>query len=214
MKCNVCNEDKELNQYQTYWHSTQQKMRTRKQCNQCYYNIRLRNKNPEKYYQNNPNYHKCNTCKDWKLIKEFYTTNDKIYSHRCRVCTKELEHNKRKEHLEQSCGSEKVKTKPNQYTDEYQKKCTFSIMEVMGYTFDEVTGIWIKPGWKEIKDGKAFFSKIGKSRVISQKVTMSMVDEMLRLRKLGWGYNRIGDKIGVSDTTVFKYLSRYEGKIN
>ena len=88
MKCNVCNEDKELNQYQTYWHSTQQKMRTRKQCNQCYYNIRLRNKNPEKYYQNNPDYHKCNTCKDWKLIKEFYTTNDKIYSHRCRVCTK------------------------------------------------------------------------------------------------------------------------------
>ena len=214
MKCNVCNEDKELNQFQTYWHSTQQTVRTRKQCTKCYYNIRLKRKNPDMYYKNNPDYHKCNTCKDWKLIKEFYTTNNEIYSNRCRVCTKELEHNKRREHLEQSCGSEKIKQKPNQYMDEYQKKCTFWMMELMGYTFDEVTGIWIKPNWKEVKDGKAFFPNIGKTRKIGIKVTQTMIEQMLELRKLGWGYNRIADKIGISDTTVFKYVSRYEGKIN
>jgi hypothetical protein len=214
MRCNVCNEDKEIKLFQTYWHSTQQKMRTRKQCTECLYQIRLKRKNPDKYYENNPNYHKCNTCHDWKQVKDFYTSNDEIYSNRCRTCTRELDHKKRQEHLEQSCGSEKVKTKPNQYTDEYQKKCTFNLMEQMGYTYDEATGIWIKPGWKEVKDGKAHFPNIGKSRRIGIRVTEPMVEEMLRLRKLGWGFKRIGDKIGISDTTVFKYVSRYEGKIN
>jgi len=165
MKCNVCSEDKELNQFQTYWHSTQQKVRTRKQCTKCLYHIKLKRKNPDMYYENNPNYHKCNTCKDWKLKDKFYiNTKDKIYSHRCRACTRELDHNKRREYLEQSCGSDLVKLKPNQYTDKYQKECTFNLMQQLGYTFDEPTGIWIKEGWKEIKDGKAFFPKINKPK--------------------------------------------------
>jgi predicted transcriptional regulator len=214
MKCNVCSEDKELNQFQTYWHSTQQKMRTRKQCTKCLYQIRLKRKNPDKYYENNPNYHKCNTCHDWKQVKDFYTSKDEIYSNRCRSCTRELDQRKRKEHLEQSCGSEKVKTKPNEYMDEYQKNCTFWMMKTMGYTFDDATGIWIKPGWKEVKDGKPYFPNIGKTKKIGVKVTQTMIEQMLELRKLGWGYNRIADKIGISDTTVFKYVSRYEAKIN
>lgn len=220
MKCNVCTQDKELNQFQTYWHSTQQKMRTRKQCKECYYNLRLKRKDPEKYYQNNPDYHKCNTCNDWKLVKEFYTGgNDKIYSNRCRVCTKEYEHNKRRQELEQSCGSEKIKTTPNQYMDEYQKKCTFNIMELFGYTFDEATGIWTKEGWKEIKDGKPYFpnidkTKVYKSKQIGVKITQEMIEEILTLRRLGYGYNKIAARLGISDTSVFKYVKRYEGKIN
>ena len=214
MRCNVCNEDKEIKLFQTYWHSTQQKMRTRKQCTECLYQIRLKRKNPDKYYENNPNYHKCNTCNDWKEIKDFYTTNGEIYSNRCRVCTRDLDQRKRREHLEQSCGSDKVKQKPNQYVDEYQKNCTFNLMQQLGYTYDEPTGIWIKPGWKEIKDGKPHFPDVYKTRRIGVKVTQTMVEQMLELRKLGWGYKRIADKIGISDTSVFKYVSRYEGKIN
>ena len=214
MKCNVCSQDKELNQFQTYWHSTQQKMRTRKQCNHCYYNLRLKRKNPEMYYKNNPNYHKCNTCNDWKQVKEFYTSKDEIYSNRCRSCTKELDQRKRREHLEQSCGSDKVYSKPNQYADEYQKECTFNLMTTLGYTYDEPTGIWIKPGWKEVKNGRVHFPTIVKPKQIGIKITQPMIEQMLELRKLGWGYNRIANKIGISDTSVFKYVSRYEGKIN
>jgi len=214
MRCNVCNEEKEIKQFQTYWHSTQQKMRTRKQCTECYYNNRLKRKNPDKYYENNPNYHKCNTCHDWKEKKQFYTTNDEIYSNRCRTCTKELDRRKRREHLEQSCGSDLVPMKPNKYTDEYQKECTFNLMTTLGYTFNEEFGIWTKEPYKTIKDGKAYFPEIYKTRRVGIKITQPMIEQMLELRKLGWGYKRIADKIGISDTSVFKYVSRYEGKIN
>ena len=71
MTCNVCKQDKELNQFQTYWHSTQQKMRTRKQCTECLYQLKLKRKDPNKFYQNNPNYKKCNTCSECKPYSEF-----------------------------------------------------------------------------------------------------------------------------------------------
>ena len=208
MKCNVCNKDKELNQFQTYWHSTQQKMRTRKQCTECYYNNRLIRKDPEKYYSNNPKYHKCNTCKDWKEKKCFYSTNGEIYNNRCKICTRELEQRKRQEYLEQSCGSDKILTKPNKYSDEYQKACTHQLMKALGYTFDEPTGIWVKHGVKEIVNGKPFFPNVGKSRKIGSKITTKMVEQMLELYKSGWGYQRISQKLGCSDTSVFKYIKK------
>jgi hypothetical protein len=216
MKCNVCNEDKELKQFHTYWHSTQQKMRTRKQCIECFYNKRMKNKNPDKYYENNPNYHKCNTCMDWKEKKLFYTSKDKIYSNRCRFCTKEFDYKKRIEHLEQSCGGDKVPPKPNKYSDEYQKACTHQLMQLMGYTFDEPTGIWIKPGVKELVNGKPFFPKVIKSKKVGTKITSSMLKTMIELYKSGWGYQRISKKLGCSDTTVFKYIKKHydNGKIN
>jgi hypothetical protein len=104
--------------------------------------------------------------------------------------------------------------KPNKYTDEYQKACTHELMIVLGYTFDEPTGIWIKPGVKELVNGKLFFPNVCKSKMVGKKITLSMINEMLRLRKLGYSYNSIADEIGISDTSVFKYVSRYEGKIN
>jgi hypothetical protein len=214
MRCTVCEQDKEIKQFQTYWHSTQNKMRTRKQCTECLYKIRLKRKNPDKYYQDNPNYHKCNTCRDWKLIKEFYTSNDEIYSNRCRVCTKELDRTKRREYLEQSCGSEKVLMRPNKYMDEYQKNCTFNLMETLGYTFDEPTGIWTKPGVKEIVDGKPYFPNMKTGyRTPGTHITTEMVHKMVELRKLNWGFNKIADKLGISDTTVFNHLKKY-GEIN
>ena len=208
MRCNVCNEDKEIKLFQTYWHSTQQKMRTRKQCTECLYQIRLKRKNPDMYYKNNPNYHKCNTCSDWKEVKEFYCSKGEIYSNRCRLCTRQLEQKKRREHLEQSCGGDKIPPKPNTYTDEYQKACTYEFMQTLGYTFDEPTGIWIKPGVKELVNGKPFFPKVGKSKIIGTKITTKMVEEMLELYKSGWGYQRISKKLGCSDTSVFKYIKK------
>lgn len=40
IKCNKCYIEKEDNQFQTYWHSTQNKHRMRKTCTVCYYNQR------------------------------------------------------------------------------------------------------------------------------------------------------------------------------
>jgi len=208
MRCTVCDKIKEINQFQTYWHSTQQKMRTRKQCTECYYNKRLLGKDPEKYYQNNPNYKKCSTCSEWKLLSAFYQKHGKPYLNRCKECEKNLERKKRKEHIMNNCGGDLVLMRPNKYTDKYQMACTFELMEALGYTFDEPTGIWIKPGVKELVDGKPVFLNVGKSRKIGNKITTKMVDEMLELYKSGWGYKRISNKLGCSDTSVFKYIKK------
>jgi hypothetical protein len=209
MRCNVCDKDKEENQFQTYWHSSQQKMRTRKQCTECLYQNRLKNRNPEKYYQNNPNYHKCNTCAKWKLIDEFYTSKDKIYNNRCKLCSKELDKSKRLEELQESCGSDRISPIPNNYTDEFQKNCTFNLMEQLGYIYDEPTGIWTKPGWKEIVDGKPYFPHVYKIKKVGIKITETLIERMVQYNKLGWTRNRIAEELGISDITVYKYLKIY-----
>jgi hypothetical protein len=210
MRCTVCEKDKEINQFQTYWHSTQNKMRQRKQCTECYYNHRLKRKDPEKYYQNSPDYHKCNTCNDWKLIKEFYTSNGEIYSNRCRVCTKKIDTEKRVAKLIENCGSEKVKQKPNTYSDKYQKECTFQMMELLGYTFDVPTGIWVKPGYKEIKDGKPYFPTIVGTGRIARKMTTTILDRIIEYKSKGWNYEQIALELGMSDTTVYKHYKRWK----
>lgn len=216
MNCNVCNQDKELNQFQTYWHSTQQKMRTRKQCTACLYEIKLKRKDPEKYYSNNPNYRKCVDCKEWKLLEtEFYPKDTGHAKHRCRMCTLVKDRTSRKtlreQELSDGCGSEKVISEPNQYRDIYQKECTFFILNTLGYTYDEPTGIWTKEPWKTIKDGKAFFPDVHKTRKLGVKVTKELYAKIFELREFGWGYKRIGRELNLSGTTVFKYLNGYYG---
>lgn len=212
MRCNVCEQDKELKQFQTYWHSTQNKMRTRKQCTECLYQLRLKKKNPDKFYQNNPNYHKCNTCAEWKTISNYYQTSEgKIYSNRCRPCTKKFDDEKRDRKLINNCGGEKVPPKPNVYTDKYQKQCTYEMMEILGYTFDEPTGIWVKAGYKEIRDGKPFFPTI-KSIRISRKMSPTKFDKILMLREQGYSYEKIAEELDMSDTTVYKYLKKWKNQ--
>lgn len=213
MRCTVCNKDKELNQFQTYWHSTQNKMRTRKQCTECYYQLRLKKKDPEKYYSNNPNYHKCNTCNEWKLIDDYYqTSGGKIYSNRCRPCTKKFDADKREEKLINNCGGEKVPPKPNVYTDKYQKQCTFEMLEILGYTFDEPTGIWVKAGYKEIKDGKIIFPTLNLKAITRRKISPTKLDKIIILREKGWSYENIAEELGISDTTVYKHLKKWKNQ--
>jgi len=216
MRCNVCNKDKELNQFQTYWHSTQNKMRTRKQCTECLYQIRLKRKNPDKFYENNPDYHKCNTCNNWKVKNEFYTNDDnEIYSNRCRQCEREKERTKRQEYLADNCGSDKVLMTPNCYADEYQKNCTFTVMERMGYQFDEQSGIWIKPGYKEVKDGKPHFLTIKHVRPYTKgsPVTTKLIQDIIYYKLKGYTNRDISKELRLSETTVWKYLKEWKSQL-
>lgn len=213
MRCNVCNEDKEENQFQTYWHSTQKTTRTRRQCNKCFYGNRMKNNNPEKYYQDKPEYKKCIGCNEYKLIKkDFYTTSEgKIYLIRCKSCEMAKVKQERIEYLKSNCGSDQIKLKPNTYTDEYQRECTFAIMERLGYVYDTITGIWTKDGWKEIKDGKPYFPLVKgrKLRTPGVRVTKELYDKMVELRELGYSYQMIANELGVSNTNAFKYINNY-----
>jgi len=213
MRCNVCEQDKELNQFQSYWHSTQQKMRIRKQCTECLYQIRMKKKNPDKFYQDKPEYKKCITCNEWKLgATEYYQKNGKPYLNRCRQCELSIERNKRKEYLMENCGSEKIPPQPNRYADEYQKACTFHFMEMMGYIYDEPTGIWTKPGYKEIKDGKPIFPTLNLKSIIYKrnKISPTKLDRILILREQGFSYEKIAAELGISDTAVYKHIKKWK----
>jgi hypothetical protein len=210
--CTKCEKEKELDQYQKYFHSSQQKWRVRGECTDCYYKTRLKRKNPNLYYENHPDYKKCKTCSTWKLVDEFHF-HSRVTGLRfteCKLCQNEKDKIKYQQELEENGGSNKVFAKPNKYKDKWQKEQTFMVMEALGYIYDEGTGIWTKPGVKELINGKIVFSKINKNRTLGKynsKVATNKVLLMKELRDKGLSYNKIADMLDVSDTTVFKYLN-------
>jgi hypothetical protein len=222
IKCNVCQIEKEDSDFQTYWHSTQQKTRVRKQCTECFYQIRLKRKNPDKLYKDNPDYKKCTKCEEWKPLDEYYRKNgDKIFS-RCKECERVKERSDRQKYrqieLEENCGSDKVNMKPNNYADKYQRNCTFTLLDRLGYIYNKEFGVWEKPGWKEVIEGKIVFPQIilkkkQQSAFYKQNVkkpdnmvTAEMYDKIFELRAKGYTYQKIGLELDISVTTVFKYV--------
>jgi hypothetical protein len=210
--CTKCKIEKELDQYYKYYHSTQQKWRVRGECADCFYKTRLKRKNPNLYYEKNPDYKKCKTCNEWKLLDDFYF-HSRVTGVRftiCKICQKISDKLKQDTELENRGGSIKIKNKPNNYYDKYQKEQTFLVLEVLGYIYYEDKGIWLKPGVKELVDGKIVFPKLIKENKVGiyrAKVTSSKLELMKEYRKQGHSYNKIADLLDMSDTTVFKYLN-------
>ena len=227
IKCSVCEIEKDESKFQTYWHSTQNAMRIRKQCTECFYKIRLKKKNPDKYYEQDPNYRKCRICAEWKTMDNYYIQDKKKNQryHKCKKCQnsqdREKNRSEREIYLAESCGSERIPIKPNTYADQYQKACAFNILEVLGYTFDEPSGIWIKPGFKEVVNGRAYFPMLIKKRAeygsISskrppKKMTRDIYDKIFILRDQGLSYREIGLELNISITTVSNYINGKEVK--
>jgi len=214
MRCSKCGVEKDETNYQKYFHSTQNKWRVRKECTECLYKGRLKRKNPDLFYSQDPNYKKCKSCSEWKTHEEYYF-HSKVTGVRfniCMVCQKEKDRRDREEELEMNGGSDKISPYPNNYKDKYQKEQTFFVMELLGYTYSEENGIWTKPGVKELVDGKIVFPKIKKRKRIGPyetKVNYQMIEQFVELKNRGWNSERIGDKFGVSDTTVFKYIKKW-----
>jgi hypothetical protein len=128
------------------------------------------------------------------------------------ICQREKDRLDREEELEMNGGSERVPRKPNEYVDKYQKEQTFMVMQVLGYTYNEETGIWTKPGVKEVIDGKIVFPNIKKENrlgIYRTKLSSSIVKEIIEYRNRGWNNQKIADKLGISDTTVFKYYKKW-----
>jgi len=215
MRCSKCGVEKDETNYQKYFHSTQNKWRVRKECTECLYNTRLKRKNPDLFYSKDPNYKKCSVCNEWKTQDQYYYHSKKtgIKFADCIVCHRQKDRDGRQEYLRNNGGADKILTTPNTYMDEYQKEQTFWVMELLGYTYNEESGIWTKPGVKELVDGDIIFPKVKKHKKIGRydvKITYQMVEEFVRLKEKGWNSERIGIKFGVSDTTVFKYLKKWK----
>ena len=227
--CKKCNIEKPLDEYETYFHRPQGKMRMRKYCKDCFREQKrlwresikenkitqpVSPEPPTIDFSTNPDYYKCKMCEEWKVMKkDFYLhKGGNPLNGRCKVCQKILDRKEADEHKKENGGNLKVKQKPNQYMDEYQKENTFLLMGIMGYLFDEGTGIWYKPGVKEIVNGKPVFLKV-KKRKKSYKprfMNQELLMKILELRKRKLTYAQIAIKFNLSDTTIRKYVTDYE----
>jgi hypothetical protein len=176
--CTICKIDKDENQYEKYWHSTQKKNRIRLQCTECFYkqkNERRRLKRKEvKLIQvsirpeiiqpvqpelqpdlsSDKNYKQCRTCQQFKFKTEYYSyskTGKKSFLD-CRICVNKKEVDRarkdRIEYLEENGGSLYRKENPGEWVDDYQKQATYNILKAIGWKLNEDNGIWWKDGIK------------------------------------------------------------------
>ncbi len=228
MICRKCNEDKPLDQYETYFHRPQGKMRMRKYCRTCFNEQKrlwresikqlkiTQPVSPEPVtidYSTNPDYYLCIDCKEYKLLMvDFYLHKGmKPITKRCKDCQRVLDQKEADEYKKENGGSLMVPQRPNVYFDKYQKENTFQLMNIMGYLFDEGTGIWYKPGVKEIVDGKPKFLKVKKhKRKRLRMINPDLWKQMIELRNKNMTYVQIADILNLSDTTIRKYIIEYE----
>ena len=228
MICRKCNEDKPLDQYQTYYHRPQGKIRMRKYCRTCFNEQKrlwresikqlkitqpVTPEPPTIDFSTNPDYYLCIDCKEYKLLMvDFYLHKGlKPITKRCKDCQRVLDQKEADEYKKENGGSLMVPQRPNVYFDKYQKENTFQLMDIMGYLFDEDTGIWYKPGVKEIVDGKPKFLKIKKhKRKRLRRINPDLWKQMIELRNKNMTYVQIADILNLSDTTIRKYIIEYE----
>ena len=240
--CYKCKIDKEDKEFQTYWHSTQQKFRIRKECTFCHntqHNERRRLKRLESkliqvsirpeivqpvVQESQPdlstdkNYQQCRTCQQFKLKTEYYCYNNtgkKSYLD-CRICINKKEvirsRKDREKELVENGGSLNHRQNPGEWVDDYQKEATYNILKAIGWKLNEDNGIWWKDG---IKTNDGVFINIKTKplsfenypSVISTPRKKKIFDKAVELRKQGKSYKYISNEVGLSDTTILKWLN-------
>ena len=238
MICTKCFIDKPVEEYETYFHSTQNKQRTRRYCKSCFKEQKRKYKETIKMKEiiqpvvleleievvnplsTNPDYRLCRTCQEYVHLDGFYKYKARGITFKeyldCRKCCNKKESDKRKEErqeeLESSGGSEKVHTQVGVWSDEYQKKQTYMVMKALGYTYSEECGHFLKPGVKEYVDGKLKFYKVNKQKFrVGQKIDYNTPEwtEIYNLYMLGnCSQKQLSKKYGVSTATINKYINR------
>ena len=237
--CSKCNIQKPLNEYYTYYHSTQKKLRTRNICNECIskqkkaYKDKLRQVNailiqepteqeiikPEEPRIVPAGFKECYECKEILSLDNFYKNSQKgTPFRRCKKCQYAINKSSLNNAFERrkiECGgSERVAIKPNTYQDEYQKAQTFWVMELMGWTYND-NGVWSKEGIKD-KDKNWAKIPISETKPKVQKVKrnkwINLGAEMNEYRKQGMIYVDIAKIFGCSKPTVIKAIKIYNGK--
>jgi len=237
MICTKCFIDKPVEEYETYFHSTQNKQRTRRYCKSCFKEQKRKYKETIKMkeiiqpvvleleievvnpFSTNPDYKQCRTCQEYKhKIDDYYYhgSSKKTTYLDCTKCLNLRELNRRRaerqEELESSGGSEKVHTQVGVWSDKYQKEQTYMVMKALGYTYSDECGHFLKPGVKEYVDGKLKFYKVNKQKFPNgQKIDYNTPEwkEMFDLYMLGnCSQKQLSMKYGVSTATINKYINR------
>jgi hypothetical protein len=216
--CSKCKIDKDDKDYYTYFHSTQNKFRTRNICQQCMNKQKKDYKLKRKQLNNledNPDYKKCRVCDQYKLIVTEYYKSATSYQATCKVCALERDRVARLTKYVENSLPGKFLSAPNEYVNDFQKEQVFILMKAFGWIFNEDTKIWSKPGVKD-KDGNwsnlKVYEKRGKykPRKKEYKLTKLTYEAIVEYRKDNLTYNQIGKLYGVSGPAVRIKLLKYE----
>lgn len=167
---------------------------------------------------NDKNYKQCRTCQQWKLKTDYHSYKDskKKSFLDCKICynKREVERAKvdREKELQETGGSDRHKQQPGEWIDEYQKEATYNILKAMGWKLNEDNGIWWKDGIKtsdgvfiNIKTKKSFQDYPFLMSITPQK--KEMFNRAVALRIKGKTYKYIANELGLSDTTIYKWLN-------
>jgi len=149
--CSKCKEERNDDEYYTYWHSTQQKYRTRNVCLVCtkeqVRNYKRKVKEKPIVVKEEPTQH-CPCCKKDIPLTGYYESGKGVKGRYCISCIRKNQNERNYNKVMSEGGTERVSLKPNTYFDEYQKAQTFMVLERLGWVFNEDTGIWSKEGVK------------------------------------------------------------------
>jgi hypothetical protein len=147
--CSKCKVERNEDEYYTYWHSTQQKYRTRHICLVCTKEQvkQYKRKVKEKKIEIPTQY--CPCCKKDIPLTGYYDSCKNVKGRYCSSCIRKNQNDKNYKKIMSNGGSERIPVKPNKYVDEFQKAQTFLVLERLGWVFNEDTGIWSKTNVKD-----------------------------------------------------------------
>jgi hypothetical protein len=169
-------------------------------------------------FSTNPDYKQCRTCQEYKhKIDDYYYhgSSKKTTYLDCTKCLNLRELNRRRaerqEELESSGGSEKVHSNVGVWEDKYQREQTYMVMKVLGYTYSEECGHFLKPGVKEYVDGELKFTKV-KTKITYTSAINWNPEHRKEIMELyasgGWTYKKLGKKYGVSTASICKLINK------
>ena len=161
-----------------------------------------------------PGYKQCHTCKEVKLLEEFYNSAYKNPIRKCKPCYKKYHRDKVEQHMEDKGGPDNYFADPDRYTSEIQKEQTFMLMRLCGWKYTD--GVWWKKGIKT-KDKvwvcfdekpKRLKTQTNAGRKIKKGV-WNCTDDIIKRIEAGERYSDVADIYDCSHTTIRTIISNY-----
>jgi hypothetical protein len=243
MICSKCNIDKEEDQYATYFHSTQNKFRTRRICKSCFNEqkrIYRENFIKEKIIQQDPVYiysrpvltptpeplvetkvfidmdtKVCSKCFEDKPVSDFYihSQSGKPFS-RCKRCELNDDNERYRQQIEDNGGSDRVRSRPGEWIDEYQRENVECFLKVIGWKFNGK--IWWKEGqrgedgqWEKMRGMKKYRKPIRNRLSPIYERLKSQAEDIVKLRDAGETLITIAGIYNTSIPTLYKVINEY-----
>lgn len=243
IRCSKCNLEKEEDQYASYFHSKQNKIRTRRICKSCF-NLQKKqyreNLIKEKIIQQDPLYiyskpvltptpeplvepevfidmdtKVCSKCFEDKPYSEFYihSQTKKPFS-RCKRCELDGDSERYRQQIEEQGGSDRVRSRPGEWIDEYQRENVEGFLKVLGWKHNGQH--WYKEGvrgidgvWERMRGMKKYRKPSRHRTAPATERLKSQAADIVKLREAGETLITISGIYNTSIPTLYKVINEY-----